>query len=213
MLLTVADWPADRRPSMLARWAEIAKLYPLTLNIVTADIEEATGHVDSRLLLLARALEGLHRRRYPVSEAVREKHAARMTSLRALVADRSLWRWAHGHLRRGYEPSLESRVKALLDATGDSLQGLIPDHAYCRAFADYRNAYVQEDPEREEPPENVKTLLLVMQTRFLLIAWLLVEMGFATDEVKGFLERNAEYQHFSAGFPDSESSSSTGGGA
>jgi hypothetical protein len=105
-------------------------------------------------------------------------------------------------------------VKDLLDATGGSLHDLIPDHAYCRAFADYRNAYVHEDPERDEPPENVKTLLLVMQTRFLLIAWLLVEMGFATHEVKGFLERNAEYQHFSADFArDSDSASSRGGGA
>jgi hypothetical protein len=42
----------------------------------------------------------------------------------------------------------------------------------------------------------LETFRLVVRAQFLMVAWILVEMGFMTTEVRTFLNRNAICQHY-----------------
>ena len=143
MLFTAANLPPDRRADILGCWLELLNSCPLGLNVLTDDIESPVGHVDTRLLFLARAIEAIHRRKYRVSDAAIRKHDERMAALRALVTKRSLWNWARGRLRRAYEPSLEERLRMMLKDVAPTVRQLIPDARFATAFARRRNAYAR----------------------------------------------------------------------
>jgi hypothetical protein len=202
MLFTAQDWPPEARGPTLAAWSEMYRMYALTCNVVAEDIGKEGTAVDSRLLLLARAAEALHRRKYPVPDDARAAHQVRMERLRDLVTDSRLWQWVGGLLRRAYEPSFEARVRRLLLDVQTAVSELIPSSDFCGEFARHRNAYTHEDPDVPSKPKPLDTFKLAVQAQFLLVAWLLVEMGFSQDEVHGFLARNATYKHYVSSFSD-----------
>ena len=198
LLFTAANMPADRRTDILARWLDLLTSCPLGLNVLISDIESPVGHVDSRLLLIARAIEAIHRRKYPVSEAALRKHGERMAELRGMVTKRRLWDWTRGRLRRAYEPSLEERIRTILSAVAPAIRRLIPDAGFAAAFAQRRNAYTHEDPESTADLDHVQTFAFVIQAQYLLMAWVLVEIGFTLEETQQFLESNTAYEHFAS---------------
>jgi hypothetical protein len=201
MLFNATDLPAERRGAIMAAWSSCVELYALTLNVLIQDIEAPLTAADSRLLLLSRAAEALHRRRYPVDETALARYQERMSTLRALITTPALWRWVRGLLSRAYEPSFEQRLQKLRRDVSTALDALIPTGPFAARLARHRNVYTHGDIADASALDQMQTFSLAVRAQYLLIAWLLVEIGFSIGETRAFLERNATYGHYVTQLP------------
>jgi ApeA N-terminal domain 1 len=201
VLLTAADLPPERRTQLLGAWYELLHSCPLGLNVLIDDIDAPGGYSDARLLSIARATEAIARRRYPVSESAMTTYTERMSRLQEVVADPQLRRWLRGRLLRAYEPSLEERGRRMLADVAPSVSQLVPSDRFAAAFSKRRNDYTHEDPKSSSSVDHVETFWLLIRAHYLLVAWVLVAIGFKPAEVQRFLETNTTYNQLSHQLP------------
>ena len=94
------------------------------------------------------------------------------------------------------EPSLRRRVKELLDHTRPAIPDLIPDRSsFANTVVNTRNYYVHYDPGlRDAAAQGVDLYWLTQKVDFVLLACLLLEMGFSADRCAYLFRRNQRCQ-------------------
>jgi hypothetical protein len=201
ILFSAADLTEERRSQMLNAWLELLTSCQLGMNVLIGDIDSPLGYADSRLLSIARAIEAIARRRYPIPASARTTYEGRMAALQESITDAKLLRWVRGKLRRAYEPSLEERIQRMAADVSPAVQRLVPSKRFAFSFAQRRNDYTHEDPASASRVDHVETYWLLIQGHYLLIAWILIAIGFSVPDTQRFLEANDTYNQLAHQLP------------
>jgi hypothetical protein len=171
------------------------------MNVLVGDIDSPLGYADSRLLSIARAIEAIARRRYPIPARAMTKYEERMAGVQESIIDAKLLQWVRGKLRRAYEPSLEERLRRMAADVSPAVNRLVPSKRFAFSFAQRRNDYTHEDPASASRVDHVETYWLLIQAHYLLIAWVLVAIGFSVPDTQRFLEANDTYNQLAHQLP------------
>jgi hypothetical protein len=201
MLFSAADLPQGHRAQMMMSWLELLSTCQLGMNVLIGDIDSPLGYADSRLLSIARAIEAIARRKYPIPATAMTKYEERMARLQELVIDTKLQGWVRGKLRRAYEPSLEERLRRMMADVAPAVNHLVPSKRFAADFAQRRNDYTHEDPASASRVDHVQTYWLLIQAHYLLVAWVLVAIGFSAPEAQRLLEANDTYSQLAHQLP------------
>jgi hypothetical protein len=201
MLFSAADLPEERRSQMMTAWLELLTSCQLGMNVLIGDIDSPLGYADSRLLSIARAIEAIARRRYPIPASAMTKYEERMAAVQESITDAKLSGWVRGKLRRAYEPSLEERLRRMAVDVSPAVKRLVPSTRFAFSFAQRRNDYTHEDPASASRVDHVETYWLLIQAHYILIAWVLVAIGFTVPDTQRFLEANDTYNQLAHQLP------------
>jgi hypothetical protein len=201
MLFSAAELTEARRSQVLAAWLGLLTSCQLGMNVLIGDIDSPLGYADSRLLSIARAIEAIARRRYPIAASAMTTYEEQMAAVQESITDAKLLRWVRGKLRRAYEPSLEKRLRRMAADVSPAVHRLVPSTRFAFSFAQRRNDYTHEDPASAARVDHVETYWLLIQAHYLLIAWVLVAIGFTVPDAQRFLEANSTYSQLAHQLP------------
>ena len=201
MLFSAAELRQETRAEVIASWLELLRSCQLGMNVFIGDIDSPLGYADSRLLSIARAIEAIARRKYPIPTAAMAQYEERMAGLQESVVDPKLLRWVRGRLGWAYEPSLEQRLRRMMADVAPAVNHLVPSKRFAADFAQRRNDYTHEDPASASRVDHVQTYWLLIQAHYLLVAWVLVAIGFSAPEAQRLLEANDTYSQLAHQLP------------
>jgi hypothetical protein len=201
MLFSAAELTEERRSQTLKAWLELLTSCQLGMNVLIGDIDAPLGYADSRLLSIARAIEAIARRRYPIPASAMTTYEERMAAVQESITAVKLLRWVRGKLQRAYEPSLDERLRKMVADVSPAVNQMVPTKRFAFSFAQRRNDYTHEDPASASRVDHVETYWLLIQAHYLLIAWILIAVGFSVPDAQRFLEANNTYNQLAHQLP------------
>jgi hypothetical protein len=78
MLFSAAELRQENRAGVMASWLELLRSCQLGMNVFIGDIDSPLGYANSRLLSIARAIEAIARRKYPIPTAAMAQYEERL---------------------------------------------------------------------------------------------------------------------------------------
>lgn len=185
---------ADEFGSVLGRWFELRRRQGRALALYLSTQYRASDLAETRFLNVAGAAEAYHRRTTG-PRAVPEGHKQRVDRIVAALAstdlarrDRALVRW---RLRKGDEPTLESRLTEMARRCENVLQPSLGDPAaFGKRVAATRNLMVHSDPSHLAGLPDGRTIIDMFEdVGLVFLVCLYQDLGFQDDTIKTMLRR------------------------
>lgn len=192
----------DRLSSLLESWLSLyAKLAP-ALNALFSVIYSDLSATDTKFLNVAQAAEGYHRRSNPLPEAQLKAHEASVAAVVAAVPEDERV-WLSRKLENSSGPTFTERVEDLFMRLGlDFLKPMFPTKKNVGSgswrIGDWRNKLTHMRAEPEEISNGIREIhACTNQLLIALKANLLLDLGFASEEVARAFQHDQTYLVFS----------------
>jgi ApeA N-terminal domain 1 len=172
----------ERFQQFMSEWFDTHSKVDLPIGLRLADLVAGMTFAPIRFLLVAQALEALHRRLYPgePNEPGRQARAAALTAVDDVHHDLLAALLDHAH-----EPSFRRRLKQLRDEANPEVGEIVGPQLReaIDAIVDARNAVTHWDPDEDEP-EGLRLVALRLVADALFDVVLLKRLGLAGDELQ-----------------------------
>jgi hypothetical protein len=185
----------------LGRWLNVARMTRPLPDLVAGTLTDNQRTVQNRLLELATAAEGLHRRLYPEARRLSEEEVREI--VRALhttpIADTQRQILAQAVRDYLWEPSFPQRLKALADDIEAACPGVTGDlNRWRRAVVDARNGFAHRPEAHRSETDLFEFHTLGQSLQWLLTARLLLAAGVEPEVCRERFAATYRYQRFLA---------------
>lgn len=184
----------ERLHLILTKWLELSDDLEPVCDLLFGTKYNSRMYTTHRFLSLVQALEAYHRRRYKNEVLVPALHHKRIEEIMSGVPDEHRT-WLEEVLRHSNEPRLQQRLDDLMGYVGGSLTSIVRDETtFTRLVKNTRHYLTHFDNhQKKKAAVGADLYWLTRKVHFLLVACLLIEIGFTGSEIKEFFETNHEF--------------------
>jgi ApeA N-terminal domain 1 len=195
MLLTLAD---VEFASFLESWLRLAEKYAEAFNIYFGTQYGPPSYIDITYALVAQSVSLYYAR---TSEGIehRGEEQRRLRDILPSLQNRDA-EWLIDHLGAQPYPSFQSLLQRLVGRLGFVLDPILAnrrDAFVNQAAATLRYIERQNAEECGAASHGAELYWLMQKLRFLIKACFLAELGFGTEQIRSFFNRNVYFQHIS----------------
>lgn len=182
---------AERFQEFMLKWFDAQSRLELPIGLRLADLVAGMTFAPTRFLLVAQALEALHRRLY----SKERNESARLARAAALAAVDEVHRKELAILLlHAHEASFRRRVKQLRDDAEPEISEIVGPQlkAAVAAIVDARNAVTHWDADEDEP-KGIRLVALRMVADALFDIVLLKRLGLAADDLRAVVSSHQSW--------------------
>lgn len=191
---------SDKLEHFLQNWFGKAKQLEPVYQLYFGYIYNPHMYLEQKFLSLVQALESYHRRTMQNYELPEDEHKERIHKIVDAIPQEHK-KWLSRKLKYSNEPDLQRRLRELLNTHSVAAFDLKGNReSFIEKAVATRNYLIHYDPKLEEKAAKGEDLhKLTRRIQFLVESCLLKELGFSSDEVRGFLP--AKYPDIKANGP------------
>jgi len=182
----------QRLAELLTRWFDLYDRLHVPLNVLFSTIHRRSQLVDEQFLAACQAAEAYHRLSTRPDEAEEQRNDARVAEV-VEACPQEHRDWLKARLQYSSEPTLRTRIEAVLGRTGDLLGEVLFQRKYERAARDisrWRNDLTHGRAPRVNTAKDAQSVYeLTSRLVAALKVNLLLDLGFALDEVQDLYQR------------------------
>lgn len=183
----------DLKPAQFNKWLNISKKFQPVVGIVFGQRYSVGIHIENRLINAVSAAEAYHRRRFNNTVLSDKEWKEKKRRIKSSV-DKSEHPFLNDILQYANEKRLKSRLEEILSQSG--LKGdLITDpDEWNKEIRSYRNTLTHYDPKSPtEITDYERVYQLSDSLLWVILACLMIEMGFSKTTVHKLLSQNQRY--------------------
>jgi hypothetical protein len=193
MLFTLAD-ARDRFPQLVENWFAKQELLRPVFDLYFGAIYNRHAFLEQRFLSLTQAIESYHRRTSTATDLPREQHNRRIDGILATAPEEHR-KWLSDQLTYSNELRLRKRLADVLTRCPEVVGKLLKKKKFIDHVLTARNYLTHYDPSLERKARTGLDLYpLTVQLQTLVEMCLLLELGFACEEVDRLFERVNRYR-------------------